>query len=185
MTETKSEILNKIDFTYQELTQTIDGNHKYCYEQVEYLQKVLANNDKDLKNEIAASTEKYNKKFEEKIEFIRNCITRIEDKNQADSEEMQEKYNVKLAKIKDVCAQYFSKYEKHLLHQAELVKALEARQENWVNKLIKPQEVNQARLFSVDTRIKEGELTRLKDLQFMRDTFKKLIYAIEQNSMAR
>lgn len=51
--------------------------------------------------------------------------------------------------------------------------------------MIKPQEVNQARLFSVDTRIKEGELCRLKDLQFMRDTFKKLIYAIEQNSMAK
>ena len=45
-----------------------------------------------------------------------------------------------------------------------MVKALEQRQENWVNTLIKPQEVNQARLFSVDTRIKEGELTRLKDL---------------------
>lgn len=54
-----------------------------------------------------------------------------------------------------------------------------------MEKLIKPSEVNQARLFSVDTRIKEGELTRLKDLQFMRDTFKKLIYAIEQASMAR
>jgi len=54
-----------------------------------------------------------------------------------------------------------------------------------VNKLIKPQEINQARLFSVDTRIKEGELTRLKDHQFIRDTFKKLIYAIEQNSIAR
>ena len=78
-----------------------------------------------------------------------------------------------------MCAQYFSKYEKHLLHKAEMVKALEQRQENWVNTLIKPQEVNQARLFSVDTRIKEGELTRLKDLQFMRDTFKKLIYAME------
>ena len=65
------------------------------------------------------------------------------------------------------------------------MKALESRQEDWVNRLIKPQEVNQARLFSVDTRIKEGELMRLKDLQFMRDTFKKLIYAIEQNSMAR
>ena len=98
---------------------------------------------------------------------------------------MQEKYNEKLSKIKDVCAQYFSKYEKHLLHQAEMVKALEQRQENWVNTLIKPQEVNQARLFSVDTRIKEGELTRLKDLQFMRDTFKKLIYAIEQQKMAQ
>jgi hypothetical protein len=65
-----------------------------------------------------------------------------------------------------------------------MVKALEERQETWVNTLIKPQEVNQARLFSVDTRIKEGELTRLRDLQFMRDTFKKLIYAIEQQKIA-
>lgn len=34
----------------------------------------------------------------------------------AHREELQDKYNFKLAKIKDVCAQYFSKYEKHLLH---------------------------------------------------------------------
>ena len=54
-----------------------------------------------------------------------------------------------------------------------------------MNSLIKPQEVNQARLFSVDTRIKEGELSRLKDLQFLRDTFKKLIYAVEQQHMAK
>ena len=60
-----------------------------------------------------------------------------------------------------------------------MVKTLEDRQQTWINTLIKPQEVNQARLFSVDTRIKEGELTRMKDVQFMRDTFKKLIYAIE------
>ena len=56
----------------------------------------------------------------------------------AHRENLQEKYDEKLAKIKDVCAQYFSKYEKHLLHQAEMVKALEERQENWVNTLIKP-----------------------------------------------
>lgn len=60
-----------------------------------------------------------------------------------------------------------------------MVRTLEDRQQTWIEKLIKPQELNQARLFSVDTRIKEGELTRMKDVQFMRDTFKKLIYAIE------
>ena len=60
-----------------------------------------------------------------------------------------------------------------------MVRTLEDRQQTWIDKLIKPQELNQARLFSVDTRIKEGELTRMKDVQFMRDTFKKLIYAIE------
>ena len=57
---------------------------------------------------------------------------------QAHRDTLQEVYNEKLGKIKDVCAQYFSKYEKHLLHQAEMVKALEQRQEHWVNTLIKP-----------------------------------------------
>ena len=43
------------------------------------------------------------------------------------------------------------------------MKDLEKRQDKWVNTLIKPQDINQARLFSIDSRIKEGELTRLKD----------------------
>ena len=45
--------------------------------------------------------------------------------------------------------------------------------------MIKPQELNQARLYSIDSRIKEGELTRIKDQQYVRDTIKKLIYAME------
>ena len=38
----------------------------------------------------------------------------ITNKAQAHREMLQEKYDEKLGKIKDVCAQYFSKYEKHL-----------------------------------------------------------------------
>ena len=55
--------------------------------------------------------------------------------------------------------------------------------EVWINKLIQPQESNQARLFAVNTRIQEGELSRLTDLQFMKETVKKLIYALEQLQM--
>ena len=51
--------------------------------------------------------------------------------------------------------------------------------------MIKPQELNQARLYSIDSRIKEGELTRIKDQQYVRDTIKKLIYAMEQNSIVK
>ena len=87
--------------------------------------------------------------------------------------------------IKDVCAQYFSKYEKHLVHNNEEIKLLEDRQEIWINRLIKPQENNQAKLYSIDTRIKEAEGNRIKDLDFLRDALKKLIYAMEQQSMAK
>jgi len=40
-----------------------------------------------------------------------------------------EKYDEKLKKIKDVCAQYFSKYEKHLINHQTIVKDLEREQE--------------------------------------------------------
>ena len=63
------------------------------------------------------------------------------------------------------------------------MKTLEQRQEDWVKKIIQPQELNQARLYAIETRIKEGENLRQGDLQFMRDTTKKLIYAIEQQQI--
>jgi len=49
------------------------------------------------------------------------------------------------------------------MNQQEIVKGLEKRQEDWINTLIKPQELNQARLFSIDTRIKEADLLRAED----------------------
>ena len=45
--------------------------------------------------------------------------------------------------------------------------------------LIKPQELNQARLYTIETRIKESEESNVKEVDFMKETMKKLIYAIE------
>lgn len=50
-----------------------------------------------------------------------------------------------------------------------------------MNTLVKPQELNQARLFSIDTRIKEAEVARTEDNQFFKDMLKKLIFALEQH----
>ena len=69
--------------------------------------------------------------------------------------------------------------------QTEQVKELEEKQEEWIERLIKPQELNQARLFSIDSRIKEGEQQRAKDQQFQRDVLKKFIYAVEQATVTK
>jgi len=60
------------------------------------------------------------------------------------------------------------------------VKDLERQQEQWVKMLIKPQELNMARLYAVETRIKENETNKLSEVDFLKETIKKLIYAIEQ-----
>ena len=49
------------------------------------------------------------------------------------------------------------------MQQQDLVTELEKRQQLWINKLLKPQDCNEARLFSLDTRIKEGEMSRIND----------------------
>jgi len=45
--------------------------------------------------------------------------------------------------------------------------------------LIKPQELNQARLYTIESRIKENEDLKLQEVNFLKETLKKLIYAIE------
>ena len=45
--------------------------------------------------------------------------------------------------------------------------------------LVRPQELNQARLYAIETRIKENESHKLRDIDFLKETIKKLIYAIE------
>jgi len=62
---------------------------------------------------------------------------------------------------------------------------MEERQDKWIKKLIEPQTNNEARLFSIDTRINEGEVTRLNDQNFMKETLKKLIYAVEQSTISK
>lgn len=47
--------------------------------------------------------------------------------------------------------------------------------------LIKPQELNQARLYTIETRIQENEQSKMKEIDFLKDTLRKLIYTIEQS----
>lgn len=63
---------------------------------------------------------------------ITNEIKRLEldvkqatDKVQQDNSGIYDRYDEKLKTIKDVCAQYFSKYEKILINHQTVVKDLE------------------------------------------------------------
>lgn len=47
---------------------------------------------------------------------VKSFVTNTTNKANQHRDNLQEKYDEKLDKIKDVCAQYFSKYEKHLMN---------------------------------------------------------------------
>lgn len=83
-----------------------------------------------------------NQTLTNKVESLQNFVTTETMKVNTNNDGIYEKYDEKLKKIKDVCAQYFSKYEKHLINHQTIVKDLERQQEQWVKMIIKPQELN-------------------------------------------
>lgn len=51
--------------------------------------------------------------------------------------------------------------------------------DDWSRVLLEPMSLNDARLFSVETRVTEEEEMRVKEYEYLRDLMKKLIYALE------
>lgn len=52
--------------------------------------------------------------------------------------------------------------------------------QDWSKVLIEPASLNDARLFSLESRIHEEEEIRMKEFEFLKDLSKKLIYSLEQ-----
>ena len=89
-----------------------------------------------LSTKIAEQFQKVNSKIEnaeEKLEKkialeTKDTLDKVKDEtkkvNQS-NDDIYLKYDSKIKKIKDVCAQYFSKYEKHLINHQTIVKDLE------------------------------------------------------------
>lgn len=54
---------------------------------------------------------------------------------------------------------------------------------DWSRVLIEPMSVNDARLFSLESRLFEEEEMRVKEYEYLRDMMKKLLYSLEQVNM--
>ena len=55
---------------------------------------------------------------------------------------------------------------------------------DWSKVLIEPTSLNDARLFSLESRIHEEEEIRIKEYEFIRDAMKKLIYSLEKTNIS-
>ena len=182
---TKSKNQNHDDLVKakEEINVRIEDLDKILADQGEAISQLHVSFKQQIQQQISAVKEEVLQNQKNEIDTLKNFVRIATEKVNTNNDGIYEKYDEKLKKIKDVCAQYFSKYEKHLINHQTIVKDLERQQEKWVQMIIKPQELNQARLYAIETRIKENEQGKMKDFDFMKETMKKLIYAIEQNQI--
>ena len=65
------------------------------------------------------------KNLDKEVKRLEVFVNQRTDKVQQDNSGIYDRYDEKLKTIKDVCAQYFSKYERHLINHQTIVKDLE------------------------------------------------------------
>lgn len=56
--------------------------------------------------------------------------------------------------------------------------------QDWSKVLVEPASLNDARLFALESRIHEEEEIRITEYDYIKDFIKKLIYSLEQYSLA-
>ena len=185
LSKTKDLLMEELKLNKSELGLKIEETDKFFNEQVEILQSSIERNKVTAKEQLSRTKDNFQKSLITESTELKAFIakTRVEIKEQSDIEKA--KYEEKLKKIKEVCAQFFNKYDKLLTGYDDQIHELDKRIEDWAKLLVKPQEVNQARLFAIDTRLKETEDFRVREAGFMKDIFRKLIYALEQTEVQK
>jgi hypothetical protein len=176
-----NDVINAVQTELETKLETIE---KQSTENFENLLTITVKTTKDFNIKIERTVIDFDTKLQNKVDSLKEYVTTETNNVNKNNDGIYERYDEKLRRIKDVCAQYFSKYEKHLVNHQTIVKDLERQQEQWVKMLIQPQELNQARLYAVETRIKENENNKMRDNDFVKETIKKLIYAMEQQQIS-
>lgn len=93
------------------------------------------------------------------------------------------KYEKQFNQIKLVCCKYFEQYDIELETVKIKATSVMEKYQDWSRVLIEPASMNDARLFSLESRMHEEEEIRIKEYEFVRDLLKKLIYSLEKNSV--
>ena len=74
-----------------------------------------------------------------------------------------------IIKIKDIWTKYFEKNDDVMKTMQDKVKIVDSTFSEFLNNVIKPQQFSEARLFTVETRLKEEEDLRILEVSHIKD----------------
>ena len=122
--------------------------------------------------------------MEKNMTKIQTCVDEnIEDMVEERKATLQ-KYEKQFNQIKLVCCKYFERYDIELEQVKLKAKNVMDKYQDWSKVLVEPASLNDARLFSLESRIHEEEEMRITEFDYLKEAIKKLIYSIEQNNLS-
>ena len=183
MKDFRAEVFSTVRGNREDLQEQVTETNKFFGDTTNQLQ-VDIDDVRRLATEAMKAQEKelvdrFSGQFNEVNEYMTTNVEQIKK----DANETQQKFLQSVKNIKNVCSNYFGRYEADLEELKLRTNVLQNKYNDWSRVLIEPATVNDARLFSVESRITEEEEMRIKEYEYLRDMFKKLLYSLEQVNM--
>ena len=117
--------------------------------------------------------------MDKSVDSIRKFVDTNIDDMVNERRETLVKYEKQFNSIKAVSCKYFEKYDIELEAISLKIQNVMDKYTDWSKVLIEPASMNDARLFSLESRVHQEEELRIEEFDFLRDMMKKLIYSFE------
>jgi enoyl reductase-like protein len=176
----KTDTLGNIAATKEEMKEKIELMDKY------YQETIIEQMSADIESVRIMARDSVNAKEKELTELMNKQVKTIQTFVNENIEDMVQerkatlsKYEKQFNQIKLVCCKYFEKYDLELETVKIKTQNVMDKYNDWSKVLIEPASMNDARLFSLESRVHEEEEIRIKEYEFIRDLMKKLIYSFE------
>lgn len=91
---------------------------------------------------------------------------------------LDSKTKAKVAKIKEICSNFFKSYEDSLVQMKNQFIEVHDAFQSWNRNVVKPNEIKEATLFALEARMNTEEAQRINDSISMKDVVNKLIFSL-------
>ena len=114
LTKVRDQLSDELKTSKNDLSLKIEETDKFFNEQVEILQASIERNKVMAKEQLTRAKEEQQKALKNESAELKVFIGRTKEDVNKQREEAENRYEEKLKKIKEVCAQFFNKYDKQL-----------------------------------------------------------------------
>ena len=179
----KTDMLNNITTVKEDFRERLGDLDKYYSESMEEMSNTIENVRIMARDSVNAKEKELTDLMTKQVKTIQSFV----DENINDMVEERKatllKYEKQFNQIKMVCCKYFEKYDLELETVQIKAQNVMDKYQDWSKVLIEPATMNDARLFSLESRMNEEEEIRIKEYEFVRDLLKKLIYSLEKTNV--
>ena len=174
LTERLSKILERLNFTEREINQSLQILSKEI-ERIKY----------DLNDHMDTKFEHIMHNLDKETKTLRETYEELSTNLRLTSQTISQSFKDKMLTIKSMVATYFAKIDSQMSKNMEKVEKIDKGFSQFESNFVNPSKEVEAKIFSMNMRVDQSDRMRESQYQVIKDTIKKLILALEAQSVSQ